>query len=103
VLYYNAATVETFDLTTMASFGLLMPAGSPLAPAGCIRHRPMAFGPDGNLYISGGTFGGIWRPPLQPDDGRIHRLLRQHRHDLYSQSESRLVPTTTFTLPQALC
>src|SRR5216684_5060023 len=34
VLYYNAATVETFDLTAMAS------------------------GPDGNLYISGGTFGG---------------------------------------------
>ena len=34
VLYYNDATVETFDLTTMASFGLLIPAGSPLGSGG---------------------------------------------------------------------
>jgi streptogramin lyase len=58
VLYYNAATVETFDLTTMASFGLLMPAGSPLGSGGLFTPSAMAFGPDGNLYISGGTFGG---------------------------------------------
>jgi streptogramin lyase len=58
VLYYNAATVETFDLTTMASFGLLMPAGSPLGAGGLYTPSAMAFGPDGNLYISGGTFGG---------------------------------------------
>jgi hypothetical protein len=58
VLYYNAATVETFDLTTMASFGLLMPAGSPLGSGGLYTPSAMAFGPDGNLYISGGTFGG---------------------------------------------
>jgi DNA-binding beta-propeller fold protein YncE len=54
VLYYNAATVETFDLATTASFGLLMPAGS----GGLFTPSAMAFGPDGNLYISGGTFGG---------------------------------------------
>jgi hypothetical protein len=30
VLYYNAATVEMLDLTTKASLGLLMPAGSPI-------------------------------------------------------------------------
>jgi streptogramin lyase len=58
VLYYNAATVETFDLATMASFGLLMPAGSPLGSGGLFTPSAMAFGPDGNLYISGGTFGG---------------------------------------------
>src|SRR4029078_5931774 len=58
VLYYNAATVETFDLTTMASFGLLMPAGSPLGSGGLYTPSAMTFGPDGNLYISGGTFGG---------------------------------------------
>jgi streptogramin lyase len=58
VLYYNAATVETFDLSTMASLGLLMPAGSPLGSGGLFTPSAMAFGPDGNLYISGGTFGG---------------------------------------------
>jgi len=58
VLYYNAAAVETFDLTTMASFGLLMPAGNPLGSGGLFTPSAMAFGPDGNLYISGGTFGG---------------------------------------------
>jgi hypothetical protein len=58
VLYYDAATVETFDLTTMASFGLLMPAGNPLGSGGLYTPTAMAFGPDGNLYIAGGTFGG---------------------------------------------
>ena len=58
VLYYNAATVETFDLTTKASFGLLMPVGSPLGSGGLFTPSAMAFGPDGNLYISGGTLGG---------------------------------------------
>src|SRR5262245_10762159 len=58
VLYYNAATVETFDLTTMASFGLLMPSGNPIGSGGLYTPTAMAFGPDGNLYISGGTFGG---------------------------------------------
>ena len=58
VLYYNAATIETFDLTTMASLGLLMPAGNPIGSGGLYTPSAMAFGPDGNLYISGGTFGG---------------------------------------------
>ena len=58
VLYYNAATVETFDLTTMASLGLLMPADNPVGSGGLYTPSAMAFGPDGNLYISGGTFGG---------------------------------------------
>jgi hypothetical protein len=58
VLYYNAATVETFDLATMASFGLVMPAGNPIGSGGLYTPSAMAFGPDGNLYISGGTFGG---------------------------------------------
>ena len=58
VLYYNAAAVETFDLTTMASFGLLMPVGNPLGSGGLFTPSAMAFGPDGNLYISGGTLGG---------------------------------------------
>jgi DNA-binding beta-propeller fold protein YncE len=58
VLYYNAAAVETFDLATKASFGLLLPAGSPIGSGGLYTPSAMAFGPDGALYISGGTFGG---------------------------------------------
>ena len=54
VLYYNDATVETFNLTTKASLGLLFPTGS----GGLFTPIAMAFGPDGNLYVSGGTFGG---------------------------------------------
>src|SRR5262245_3118443 len=50
VLYHNNATVETFDLTTMASFGPLFPAES----GGLTVSFAMAFGPDGNLYITGG-------------------------------------------------
>ena len=52
VLNYNDASVETFDLTTMASLGLLFPPGS----GGLFTPMAMAFGPDGNLYITGGTF-----------------------------------------------
>ena len=58
VLYYNAATVETFDLTTMAPLGLLMPPNDLVSSGGLYTPSAMAFGPDGNLYISGGTFGG---------------------------------------------
>jgi hypothetical protein len=58
VLYYNNATVEMFDLSTMASHGLLMPVGNPFGSGGLYTPTQMAFGPDGNLYIIGGTFGG---------------------------------------------
>src|SRR5262249_9801292 len=51
VLYTTNATVETFDLTTMASFGPLFPAQS----GGLTIAFAMAFGPDGNLYICGGS------------------------------------------------
>ena len=54
VLNYNDASVETFDLTTMASFGLLLPCS--LGSGGLYTPMAMAFGPDGNLYITGGTF-----------------------------------------------
>src|SRR6516164_10531070 len=78
VLYYNAATVETFDLTTKASFGLLMPVGS------AWLGRPVYLG-DGvwprrqPLHLWGHLGGKSWRSPLQPDDGRIHRPIRQYR------------------------
>jgi WD40 repeat protein len=35
-----------------------MPVGSPIGSGGLYTPSAMAFGPDGNLYISGGTFGG---------------------------------------------
>src|SRR5262245_55679571 len=50
VAYYNDATVETFDLTTVASTGLLFPSRS----GGLYTATAIAFGPDGNLYVSGG-------------------------------------------------
>ena len=59
MLYYNAATVEMFDIATMASKGLLMPPGNPTGSGGLFTPSSMAFGPDGNLYISGGTFGAV--------------------------------------------
>src|SRR5215475_5985887 len=69
VLYYGAATVETFDLTTMASFGLLMPAGNPIGSGGLYTPTAMAFGPDGNLYISDGTFGNLGVRRYNPTTG----------------------------------
>jgi hypothetical protein len=73
VLYYNAATVETFDLATMASFGLLMPVGSPIGSGGLFTPQAMA------LHLWRHLRRESWRPTLQPDDGRVHRLLRKHR------------------------
>ena len=85
VLYYNAATVETFDLTTMASFGLLMPAGSPLGSGGLYTPSAMAFGPDGNLYISGGTFGGnLGVRRYNPTTGAFMDFFANTGSDLYS-------------------
>ncbi|MGB8604636.1 hypothetical protein [Bradyrhizobium sp.] len=85
VLYYNAATVETFDLTTMASFGLLMPAGSPIGSGGLYTPSAMAFGPDGNLYISGGTFGGnLGVRRYNPTTGAFIDFFANTGSDLYS-------------------
>jgi streptogramin lyase len=53
VLYYNEGTVEVFD-PAGTSHGTLIPRGS----GGLFTPSAMAFGPDGHLYISGGTFGG---------------------------------------------
>jgi DNA-binding beta-propeller fold protein YncE len=85
VLYYNAATVETFDLTTRSSFGLLMPAGSPLGSGGLFTPSAIAFGPDGNLYISGGTFGGhLGVRRYNPTTGAFIDLFANTGSDLYS-------------------
>jgi WD40 repeat protein len=84
VLYYNAATVETFDLTTKSSFGLLMPVGSPLGSGGLFTPSAMAFGPDGNLYISGGTFGGhLGVRRYNPTTGAFIDLFANTGSDLY--------------------
>lgn len=85
VLYYNAATVETFDLTTTASFGLLMPAGSPIGSGGLFTPGAMAFGPDGNLYISGGTFGGnLGVRRYNPTTGAFIDFFAKTGNDLYA-------------------
>jgi hypothetical protein len=84
VLYYNAATVETFDLTTNASFGLLMPAGNPLGSGGLFTPGAMAFAPDGNLCISGGTFGGnLGVRRYNPTTGAFIDFLANTGSDLY--------------------
>jgi streptogramin lyase len=85
VLYYNTATVETFDLSTMASLGLLMPAGSPIGSGGLYTPSAMAFGPDGNLYISGGTFGGnLGVRRYNPMTGAFIDFFANIGSDLYS-------------------
>src|SRR5215472_7683425 len=86
VLYRNAATVETFDLTTMASLGLLMPAGNPIGSGGLSMPYAMAFGPDGNLYISGGALGegnlGVRR--YNPTTGAFIDFFANTGSDLYA-------------------
>ena len=85
VLYYNLATVEMFDVTTMASKGLLMPPGSPLGSGGLFTPSSMAFGPDGNLYISGGTFGGkLGVRRYNPTTGAFIDFFAKTGNDLYS-------------------
>jgi hypothetical protein len=85
VLYYNKATVETFDLATMASLGLLMPPGNPIGSGGLYTPSAMAFGPDGNLYISGGTFGGnLGVRRYNPTTGAFIDFFANTGSDLYS-------------------
>ena len=69
LVYRGAATVETFDLTTMASFGLLWPANDPSASGGLAIPTSLAFGPDGNLYISGGAMGNFGVRRYNPTTG----------------------------------
>jgi len=102
VLYYNAATVETFDLTTRSSFGLLMPVGSPLGSGGLVTPSAMAFGPDGNLYISGGTFGGnLGVRRYNPTTGRSSISSPTPAAISTRQLALHLVRTTTSTSPRA--
>lgn len=58
VAYWNLGTVEMFDLTTRQSLGLLFPPGTGelMTPAS------IAFGPDGNLYVSYAFFVNRYHP-----------------------------------------
>ena len=98
VLYYGAATVESFDLTTKSSFGLLMPAGNPIGSGGLYTPGAIAFGPDGNLYISGGTLGNLGVRRYNPATGvSLPVLAKKSMKATTLQSASHLVRTTTFT------
>jgi len=84
VLYYNVATVETFDLATKTSFGLLMPANDQAATGGLFTPSALAFGPDGNLYISGGTFGNLGVRRYNPTTGAFIDFFAKAGNDNYS-------------------
>jgi WD40 repeat protein len=83
VLYYNDATVETFDLTTKSSFGLLMPVGNPIGSGGLYTPGAIAFGPDGNLYISGGTNGNVGVRRYNPITGAFIDFFAKTGNDNY--------------------
>jgi hypothetical protein len=91
VLYYNLATVETFDLTTMASTGVLMPPGSPTGSGGLHTPSALAFGRATSYtrwhFRSKPASGG------QPGDRRLHRFARTA--DTSPPPGSRSVPTAT--------
>jgi hypothetical protein len=59
----------------------------------------MAFGPDGNLYISGGTFEGILASDATTRRRAFIDFFANTGSDSYVLTESRLVPTTTSTSP----
>ena len=99
VLYYNAATVETFDLATKTSFGLLMPANDEAATGGLRTPSALAFGPDGNLYISGGTTGNRGVRRYNPTTGAFIGFLPTLAMINTGRLALRLVRTTTFTSP----
>src|SRR4030095_16245367 len=52
VAYWNLGTIEMFDITTRQSLGLLFPPNT----GGLATPWSLAFGPDGNLYVSYGFF-----------------------------------------------
>jgi hypothetical protein len=59
VLGYNNASVELFDVDTTASLGYLLAPSDTSRSDGLRTPQDMAFGPDGLLYIGGGTTGAI--------------------------------------------
>jgi hypothetical protein len=58
VAYWNLGTIEMFDVTTRQSLGLLFPPGT----GQLVTPSSMAFGPDGNLYVSYGFFVNRYHP-----------------------------------------
>jgi outer membrane protein assembly factor BamB len=58
VAYWNLGTIEMFDITTRQSLGLLFPPGT----GGLATPSSMAFGPDGNLYVSYSFFVNRYHP-----------------------------------------
>jgi len=52
VAYWNSHTIEVFDFMTGESLGLLFPPRT----GGLVTPFAMAFGPDGNLYVSYGYY-----------------------------------------------
>lgn len=67
VAYWNRGTIEMFDLTTRASLGLLFPAGT----GGLSTPYSIAFGPDGNIYVSYNYFVNRYHPTTGAFLGRF--------------------------------
>jgi len=67
VAYWNLGTVETFDLASRVSLGLLFPPGT----GGLSTPSSLAFGPDGNLYVSYNTFVNRYHPTTGTFLGRF--------------------------------
>ena len=67
VAYWNLGTVEVFDLATRESLGLLFPPGT----GDLATPSSIAFGPDGNLYVSYVTFVNRYHPSTGAFLGRF--------------------------------